>query len=69
MIKRKLLQVGMQTVSVFLLVLLMVPFTGCMSIHTAASAGNVAEVKKQLAWGVNPNKRTFWYLTRISHSV
>lgn len=36
--------------------------TGCMSIHTAASAGNVGEVRKQLAWGVSPNTRTFWYL-------
>jgi ankyrin repeat protein len=35
---------------------------GCMSIHTAAQAGNVSEVKSQLAWGANPNARTFWSL-------
>jgi ankyrin repeat protein len=45
-----------------LLILLSTLFAGCMSIHTAAQAGNLGEVKKQLAWGVNPNSRTFWYL-------
>ena len=41
--------------------------TGCMSIHTAARAGNLAEVKRQLTWGVNPNSRTFWYLDTPLH--
>ncbi|MHC4477687.1 MAG: ankyrin repeat domain-containing protein [Planctomycetota bacterium] len=47
---------------IFSLVMASTLLTGCMSIHTAASAGNVGEVRKQLAWGVNPNTRTFWYL-------
>lgn len=50
-----------QIIGITLLTMTAVLLTGCMSIHTAASAGNVAEVKKQLAWGISPNSGTFWY--------
>lgn len=35
--------------------------TGCMSIHTAAEAGNVGCVKTWLAVGVSPNSDFCWY--------
>ena len=59
MINRKLLQMGMQTVSVFLLVLLMVPFTGCMSIQEAAREGNIEHIKTFLALGTGIDSRTY----------
>jgi ankyrin repeat protein len=34
--------------------------TGCMSIHTAAREGNLKEVRRELAWGVNVNRRHFF---------
>ena len=34
--------------------------TGCMSIHTAARQGNLKDVRRQLAWGVNVNERHFF---------
>ena len=63
-----MLSVIKHNVSVFLLVLTSVSLVGCMSIQEAASAGNVGEVKKQLAWGVNPNSRTFWYKRSPLHT-
>jgi len=48
---------------------LIAALTGCMSIHTAARNGNITEVKKQLAWGANPNSRTFWYLESPLHEA
>ena len=54
--------------SILLTVLLSMLSGGRMSIHTAARAGNLAEIKRQLAWGVNPNTRTFpWYLDTPLH--
>jgi len=43
--------------------------TGCMSIHEAARRGNVAEVKRQLAWGANPNTRTLAYRVAPLHEA
>jgi serine/threonine-protein phosphatase 6 regulatory ankyrin repeat subunit B len=54
---------------VFFLVMIAVFLPGCMSIHTAARSGNLAEVKRQIAWGVNPNSRTFWYLNTPLHEA
>jgi ankyrin repeat protein len=47
-------------ISVSLLVLVSTVLTGCMSIHTAAREGNLKEVRRQLAWGVNVNERHFF---------
>ena len=47
-------------ISASLLVLTSVLFTGCQSIHTAARESNLKEVKRQLAWGANPNSRD-WF--------
>jgi ankyrin repeat protein len=41
---------------VSLLALVSTVLTGCTSIHTAARQGNLKEVRRQLAWGVNVNK-------------
>ena len=60
--KRKPSSRKMQFVSLFLLVLALIFFTGCMSIQTAARTGNLKEVERQLALGVNVNSRH--YLTR-----
>jgi ankyrin repeat protein len=49
------------TVAISFLILASTLLAGCMSIHTAARGGNLAEVKRQLAWGANPNSKTFWY--------
>jgi len=49
------------TIGISLLMLVSTLLAGCMSIHTAARGGNLAEIKKQLAWGANPNNKTFWY--------
>jgi ankyrin repeat protein len=48
-------------VSLFLLALALMSFNGCMSIHTAAEAGNVGCVKTWLALGVSPNSDFCWY--------
>ena len=53
-----------QVIELLFIILIAPLFTGCMSIQTAARFGNMGEVKKQLAWGVNPNTRTLAY--RIS---
>ena len=60
---------AMQIVSVLLMVLSPLLLTGCMSIHEAARMGNAAEVEKQLAWGVNPNSKTFRYRTAPLHEA
>jgi len=61
-------QVLIWQAGILLLMPLSVYSNGCMSIHTAARAGNVDEVNRQLAWGVNPNTRTFpWYLDTPLH--
>lgn len=51
----------------FLLILGSVSLAGCMSIHQAAEAGNVDEVRKQLTSGINPNSRTLWYRVTPLH--
>lgn len=43
-----------------LLILTSTVLTGCMSIHTAAREGNLKEVRRQLAWGVNVNGSHFF---------
>lgn len=65
----KLFTNSARIISVSLLVSVSTVLTGCMSIHTAARNGNLTEVKKQLAWGVNPNTRTFWYLNTPLHGA
>ena len=52
-----------------LLVFVTAPFTGCMDIQTAARAGNVGEVTRQLDWGVNPNARNYFYQTAPLHDA
>jgi ankyrin repeat protein len=61
-VRKRVNQISVRIIGVFLLMFTTILLAGCMSIHTAARAGNVGEVKRQLAWGVNPNSRTFWYL-------
>ena len=56
-------------VGVSLLTLSSTVLSGCMSIQTAAGAGNVDEVERQLAWGVNPDSETFWYRTAPLHEA
>ncbi|MBW8039124.1 MAG: hypothetical protein FVQ85_03900 [Planctomycetes bacterium] len=68
-IANKLFTNSTRTISISLLVLVSTVLAGCMSIHTAARAGNLGEVKRQLAWGVNPNTRTFWYLNTPLHGA
>jgi ankyrin repeat protein len=53
----KLLPNSTRTIGVFLLVLVSTVLTGCMSIHTAARKGNLKEVRRQLAWGVDANRK------------
>ena len=65
----KLFTYSTHTIGLSLLILTSTVLTGCMSIHTAARMGNLGEVKKQLTWGVNPNKRTFWYLNTPLHGA
>jgi len=48
------------TIGLSLLILTSTVLTGCMSIHTAAREGNLKEVRRQLAWGVNVNRRHFY---------
>ena len=60
--KRNSFSVDVRIISLISLAAGSLLITGCVSIHTAAGAGNVSQVKKQLAWGVNPNTRTFWML-------
>ena len=50
----------MRFVSLFLLVSALISFNGCMSIQTAARRGNLKEVERQLALGVNANSRHFF---------
>ena len=47
-------------IGISLLILTSTILTGCMSIHTAAREGNLKEVRRQLAWGANANKRNFF---------
>ena len=47
-------------VSLFLLIFALISFNGCMSIQTAARKGNLKEVERQLALGVNVNSRHFF---------
>lgn len=48
------------TIGLSLLILTSTFLTGCMSIHTAAREGNLKEVRRQLAWGVNVNRNHFF---------
>ncbi|MDH4241493.1 MAG: ankyrin repeat domain-containing protein [Phycisphaerae bacterium] len=48
------------TIGLSLLILSTTVLTGCMSIHTAARQGNLKEVGRQMAWGVNADKRNFF---------
>ena len=56
----KLFTNSTHTIGLSLLILTSTVLTGCMSIHTAARMGNLGEVKKQLAWGVNVNRSHFF---------
>jgi ankyrin repeat protein len=58
---RKKINASIQVIGIALLILASTLLAGCMSIHTAARGPNLAEIKKQLAWGANPNSKTFWY--------
>lgn len=64
--ERKLFSKGVRILSLIMLAAGSAPITGCMSIHTAAETGNASEVKRQLAWGVNPNTGTFPWSLRHS---
>ncbi len=66
---KKILSAIKTNIFVFLLMLISVSLVGCMSIHEAARMGNVGEVKHQLAWGTNPNVRTFRYRTAPLHEA
>jgi len=61
--KRKSFSVGEEILSLILLSAGSILLCGCMGIHTAAEKGNVSEVRRQLAWGVNPNAKTLWTRT------
>ncbi len=56
----KMITNNTRIIGLSLLILNSTVLTGCMSIHTAARMGNLAEVRRQLAWGVNVNKRHFF---------
>ena len=56
----KLFTYNTHTIGMSLLILASTVLTGCMSIHTAAREGNLKEVRRQLAWGVNVNRRHFY---------
>lgn len=56
----KLFTYSTHAIGLFSLILTSTVLTGCMSIHTAAREGNLKEVRRQLAWGVNANKRHFF---------
>jgi len=56
----KLLIKSTRTIGLPLLILTSMFLTGCTSIHTAAREGNLKEVRRQLEWGVNANKRHFF---------
>ena len=61
MSERKLFSTSVQILCLILLVSGSTVITGCMSIHTAAGAGNIGEVKRQLWLGVSPNSDFSWY--------
>ena len=67
--KEKIFFKARQIITLFFISLTALLFTGCMSIQTAARFGNMAEVKKQLAWGVSPNARTMMYLVSPLHEA
>ena len=56
----KLFTNSTRIITVSLLVSVSTALSGCTSIHTAAREGNLKEVRRQLAWGVNANKRHFF---------
>ena len=58
----KSLSAGLRVFSFVLPAVSLLFIGGCMSIHTAAEAGNVGCVRRWLALGVSPNTRTLWYL-------
>ena len=60
MYERKSSLSEMWFVSLFLLVFALISFNGCTSIQTAARRGNLKEVERQLALGVNVNSRHFF---------
>jgi len=62
MSERKTFSKGVRVFSFIFLAAGPMLVTGCMSIHTAAEAGNVGCVRRWLALGVSPNTRTIWYL-------
>jgi len=52
---------GVRISCLILLVLGSIQTAGCMSIHAAAEAGNVSEVKRQLWLGRSPNSNFSWH--------
>jgi ankyrin repeat protein len=58
---RKSFSAGVRVFSFILLAASSMLVTGCMSIHTAAEAGNVGCVRRWLALGVSPNSDFCWY--------
>ena len=66
---KRLRIINPKSIGILFLILISILFTGCMSIHTAASKGNMPVVKSRLAWGTSPNKRTFWYYDTPLHSA
>ena len=61
MYKSKSFSAGVRVFSFVLLTASSMLVAGCMSIHTAAEAGNVGCVKRWLALGVSPNSDFCWY--------
>ncbi len=59
MTKKESSSVGMRIFDVSLLVTALAFLGGCASIQTAARKGDLKEVRRQLAWGVNVNSETF----------
>ena len=58
--ERKSFSTGVRVFSFILLATSSMFVDGCMSIQTAAHRGNLKEVERQLAWGVNVNNRHFF---------
>ena len=53
----KSFSISVQVFSFILLAVSSMLVSGCMSIHTAAEAGNVGCVRRWLALGISPNTR------------
>ena len=56
--RKRINQISELTTCISLLMLAPILLAGCQSIQAAAREGNLKEVKRQLAWGVNVNAET-----------